>query len=34
MLSGLNKPMFSALEGGYSKDLPECVYQFLKGLEE
>lgn len=34
MLSGLNKPMFSVLEGGYSRDLPECVYLFLKGLEE
>ena len=34
MLSGLNKPAFAVLEGGYSRDLPECVYQFLSGLEE
>lgn len=33
MLSELKRPTFSVLEGGYSKDLPECVYQFLKGLE-
>lgn len=33
MLSGLNKPAFAVLEGGYSPDLPECVYQFLSGLE-
>ncbi|GAB4542610.1 MAG: histone deacetylase family protein [Thermodesulfovibrionia bacterium] len=32
MLSEIGKPTFSVLEGGYSKDLPECVYQFLKGL--
>ncbi len=34
MLSALKKPIFSALEGGYSRDLPECVYHFLTGLEE
>jgi len=34
MLSGLNRPTFAVLEGGYSRDLPECVYQFLSGLEE
>lgn len=34
MLAGLKKPTFAVLEGGYSRDLPECVYQFLKGLEE
>lgn len=33
MLSRINKPTFAVLEGGYSKDLAECVYQFLKGLE-
>lgn len=32
MLSSLGKPMFSVLEGGYSKDLPECIYQFLLGM--
>ncbi|MBI4683375.1 MAG: histone deacetylase [Nitrospirae bacterium] len=34
MLSGLNRPAFAVLEGGYSRDLPECVYQFLAGLED
>ncbi len=34
MLAALKKPTFSVLEGGYSSDLPECIYQFLKGLEE
>ncbi len=34
MLSGLNKPTFAVLEGGYSRDLPECVYHFLSGLED
>jgi len=33
MLSGLRRPVFTVLEGGYSNDLPECVYQFLSGLE-
>jgi len=33
MLKALNKPTFAVLEGGYSRDLPECVYQFLTGLE-
>jgi acetoin utilization deacetylase AcuC-like enzyme len=33
MLGGLNKPAFAILEGGYSRDLPECIYQFLEGLE-
>ena len=34
MISNLQKPTFSVLEGGYSRDLPECVYQYLSGLEE
>ncbi|MBI5196666.1 MAG: histone deacetylase [Nitrospirae bacterium] len=33
MLSSLGKPMFAVLEGGYSRDLPECIYQFLTGME-
>jgi acetoin utilization deacetylase AcuC-like enzyme len=33
MLSSLKKPTFAVLEGGYSRDLAECVYQFLSGLE-
>ena len=34
MLSKFQKPTFSILEGGYSRDLPECVHNFLTGLEE
>ncbi len=34
MLASLKKPTFSVLEGGYSRDLPECIYQYLQGLEE
>ena len=33
-LRGLGVPMFSLLEGGYSKDLPELIFAYLKGLEE
>ncbi|RJQ49208.1 MAG: histone deacetylase [Nitrospiraceae bacterium] len=33
MLASLKKPTFAILEGGYSRDLPECVYEFLQGLE-
>ena len=33
MLAELNKPLFAVLEGGYSDDLAECIYQFLIGLE-
>lgn len=32
MLVQLGKPCFAVLEGGYSRDLPECVYQFLSAL--
>ncbi len=31
-ITQLNKPTFAVLEGGYSPDLPECIYQFLSGL--
>jgi len=34
MFSALKKPLFAVLEGGYSRDMPECIYQFLTGLEE
>jgi len=34
MIKGLEKPIFAVLEGGYSSDLPECVYNFLRGLED
>jgi acetoin utilization deacetylase AcuC-like enzyme len=29
----LGIPVFSILEGGYSKDLPELILSYLKGLE-
>ncbi len=32
-LSALKKPMLSLLEGGYSKDLPELIFAYLKGIE-
>lgn len=31
-IKNLGKPVFSVLEGGYSEDLPECIYKFLQGL--
>ncbi|MBI5099735.1 MAG: histone deacetylase [Nitrospirae bacterium] len=34
MLAGLQKPTFAILEGGYSRDLAGCIYEFLIGLEE
>jgi acetoin utilization deacetylase AcuC-like enzyme len=30
---GLGLPVFSVLEGGYSKDLPELILAYLKGLD-
>ncbi len=32
-LRGLNVPMFSLLEGGYSKELPELILAYLEGVE-
>jgi acetoin utilization deacetylase AcuC-like enzyme len=32
-LRGLEVPMFSLLEGGYSKDLPELIHAYLKGVD-
>ena len=32
-LRALDVPMFSLLEGGYSKDLPELILAYLKGVE-
>jgi len=29
----LNIPTFSVLEGGYSRDLPELIFSYLKGVE-
>ena len=31
-LRKLNVPMFSLLEGGYSRDLPELIFAYLKGV--
>jgi acetoin utilization deacetylase AcuC-like enzyme len=31
-LGKLNVPMFSLLEGGYSSDLPELIFAYLKGV--
>ena len=30
-IKNLGKPVFSVLEGGYSEDLPECIYEYLQG---
>jgi acetoin utilization deacetylase AcuC-like enzyme len=32
-LRAIGVPMFSLLEGGYSRDLPELIFAYLKGLE-
>ena len=32
-IRALNIPAFSLLEGGYSRDLPELVFSYLRGLE-
>jgi acetoin utilization deacetylase AcuC-like enzyme len=32
-LRALGVPMFSVLEGGYSRDLPELILNYLKGVE-
>ena len=31
-LRALGVPMFSLLEGGYSRDLPELIFAYLKGV--
>lgn len=31
-LRGIGAPMFSLLEGGYSSDLPDLIFAYLKGL--
>jgi acetoin utilization deacetylase AcuC-like enzyme len=33
-LRALKTPCFSLLEGGYSQDLPELIFAYLKGVEE
>jgi acetoin utilization deacetylase AcuC-like enzyme len=32
-IRALNIPTFNVLEGGYSRDLPELIFSYLKGLE-
>ena len=32
-LRALGRPLFSLLEGGYSRDLPELVFAYLKGID-
>jgi acetoin utilization deacetylase AcuC-like enzyme len=32
-IRALNIPTFSLLEGGYSRDLPDLIFSYLKGLE-
>jgi len=32
-LHALGAPIFSVLEGGYSDDLPELIFAYLKGWE-
>jgi acetoin utilization deacetylase AcuC-like enzyme len=32
-LRAMDVPMFSLLEGGYSRDLPELIFTYLKGVE-
>ncbi|MCX8171608.1 MAG: histone deacetylase [Candidatus Bathyarchaeota archaeon] len=34
MISKLNRKVFIVLEGGYGGEVPQCVLNFLKGLEE
>jgi len=33
LIKDLGRPVFSVLEGGYSPDLPHCIYQYLLGIE-
>ncbi|MBI4019772.1 MAG: histone deacetylase [Candidatus Aenigmarchaeota archaeon] len=32
MIRDLNIPAFAILEGGYSQDLPQCIYEFIRGI--
>lgn len=32
LIAGFNLPTFALLEGGYSKDLAYCLYEFLSGI--
>lgn len=33
ILAQFKLPLFAVLEGGYSQDMPQCIHNFLKGLE-
>jgi acetoin utilization deacetylase AcuC-like enzyme len=33
-INALGVPYFCVLEGGYSRELPECLYEFMKGLTD
>ena len=34
MIADLNRETFAVLEGGYGRDFPKCILNFLKGLEK
>ncbi|MEM1673444.1 MAG: hypothetical protein QXN24_01360 [Candidatus Bathyarchaeia archaeon] len=34
IIARLNRKTFAVLEGGYRRDMPQCVLNFLKGLEQ
>jgi acetoin utilization deacetylase AcuC-like enzyme len=34
IIADLRRPTFIVMEGGYSRDLPECVFELLSGLDE
>lgn len=34
MIAKLNERVFAVLEGGYGREFPQCVLNFLRGLEE
>ncbi|MEM2272737.1 MAG: histone deacetylase [Candidatus Bathyarchaeia archaeon] len=34
MIARLNRETFAVLEGGYGRDMPQCVLNFLRGLEQ
>ena len=33
MIADLHLPVFAVLEGGYSRDLPQCIGRFLEGMD-
>lgn len=34
MIASLNRRTFAVLEGGYGQKMPECVHNFIRGLEQ